>query len=152
MPAPEPSRPSDATRSAAVSAQPAVPGVANPGVRWRLTPKGMVRDLAATEIDRVMASVGHLWMLSIVVVGPFAVLVPFLIWLFMRRRSQFVADHMREVMNAQLTVVLLLCIVCVGWVLLVPWTVIWLISAVRGAVAAGGGEIFRYPVVLRIIP
>jgi uncharacterized Tic20 family protein len=53
--------------------------------------------------------------------------------------------------NAQLTMLILLLVICVGWLVLVPWMVVWLVSLVRGAVAAAGSEVFRYPVVLRVL-
>jgi uncharacterized Tic20 family protein len=122
--------------------------------RWRLLPNGRVRDTHARDVDRVVAAAMHLWPLAFAILGPLAPLAPFLplvLWLGFRGRSPFVDDHGREVVNAQLTMLILLLVICVGWLVLVPWMVVWLVSLVRGAVAAAGSEVFRYPVVLRVL-
>jgi uncharacterized Tic20 family protein len=120
--------------------------------RWRLGPNGQVRDMLAHDSDRAVACIMHLWILSGAILGPLAVLVPFGLWIALRHRSPLIDDHGREVMNAQLTMLILVAVVCIGWVLLVPWLLIWLVALVRGSVAGAGGEIFRYPVLIRLIP
>jgi uncharacterized Tic20 family protein len=117
--------------------------------RWRLTPSGCVVDTEAGDLDKVAAAAMHLWPLYTAVIGPLSIGVPFVLWLAFRRRSPLVRDHGLEVLSAQATMVILLVFVCVGWVALIPWLPVWIVSLVRGAVAAGGGELFRYPAVLR---
>ena len=129
-----------------------IPSVPTAAERWRLTPTGRLRDTRATDSDRVVAASMHLWPLAIAVVGPFAPLVPLILWLGFRRKSPFIDDHGREVMNTQITMLLLVCVPCVGWVLLVPWCVMWVIAVVAGSVAAAGSELYRYPMLLRAIP
>jgi uncharacterized Tic20 family protein len=129
-----------------------VPAAALSPERWRLGPNGQVRDMLARDADRAVACIMHLWILSGAILGPVAVLLPLGLWIALRRRSPLIDDHGREVMNAQITMLVLVVVVCVGWVLLVPWLLIWLVSLVRGSVAGAGGEIFRYPVLIRLIP
>ena len=119
--------------------------------RWRMTPGGRVRDTAATDVDRVIAALMHLWPILAPLIGPFSPLVPLVLWLSFRQRSPLLADHGREVLNAILTLLLLVLVPCIGWVALVVWFPVWLVSLVRGAVAGGGGELFRYPMILRPI-
>ena len=119
--------------------------------RWRMTPSGRVRDTAATDVDRVIAALMHLWPILAPLIGPFSPLVPLVLWLGFRHRSPLLDDHGREVLNAILTLLLLVLVPCVGWVALVVWFPLWLVSLVRGAVAGGGGELFRYPMILRAI-
>jgi len=120
--------------------------------RWRLTPEGRVRDAEAGEVDRVIAASMHLWPILTAVLGPFAPLVPLLLWIAFRSRSPLVDDHGREVLNAIITILLLVCVPCLGWLLLVAWIPLFLVSLVRGSVAGGSGELFRYPMTLRAIP
>lgn len=131
----------------------AVPGraLAPESERYRLRASGRVADLEADDVDRVVASAMHLWPLAIAPLLPFALLVPFGLWLAFRGRSAFIDDHGREAMNAQLTLLLLVLVPCLGWLLLVPWILVWFVSLVRGAVAGAAGEFFRYPAVLRPI-
>lgn len=119
--------------------------------RWRMTPGGRVRDTAATDVDRVIAALMHLWPILAPLIGPFSPLVPLVLWLGFRHRSPLLDDHGREVLNAILTLLLLVLVPCVGWAALVVWFPVWLVSLVRGAVAGGGGELFRYPMILRPI-
>lgn len=120
--------------------------------RWRLTPEGRVRDSEATEVDRVVTASMHLWPILAAVLGPFAPIVPLLLWLAFRSRSPLIDDHGREVANAILTLIVLLCVPCIGWAALLVWVPVQLVSLVRGAVAGGSGELFRYPAILRAIP
>lgn len=119
--------------------------------RWRLTPAGRVRDSGSTEIDRVVAACMHLWPITTALLGPFSPLVPLVLWGAFRRRSPLIDDHGREVINLILTLLLLLAVPCLGWILLIVWLPIQLVSLVRGAVSAGSGELFRYPMTLRPI-
>ncbi len=119
--------------------------------RWRLASNGRVRDAESSDADRTLAACMHLWPLATAVIGPFSVLLPLVLWLAFRRGSPFVDDHGREVLNAQLTLLLLLCVPCIGWLVLIPWTLVWLVALVAGAVAAAGSELFRYPILLRAL-
>lgn len=114
-------------------------------------PNGRVRDAEARDADRALAATMHLWPLATAIVGPFSPLLPLVVWLAFRRSSPFVDDHGREVLNSQLTLLVLVCVPCLGWIALVPWSIIWLVSLVAGAIAAAGGELFRAPMVLRAL-
>jgi uncharacterized Tic20 family protein len=122
-----------------------------PHERWRLTPTGRVRDADARDADRALAACMHLWPLATAVIGPFSVLLPVVVWLAFRRTSPLIEDHGREVLNAQLTLLMLICVPCIGWAALIPWMLVWLVALVAGAVAAAGSELFRYPVLLRAL-
>jgi uncharacterized Tic20 family protein len=120
--------------------------------RWRLTPDGRVRDAEAGEVDRLVAASMHMWPILAAVLGPAAPLIPLVLWLAFRSRSPLIDDHGREVVNAILTLLILLCVPCLGWVVLLAWVPVQLVSLVRGAVAGGSGELFRYPAILRAVP
>jgi len=119
--------------------------------RWRLTPNGRVRDAEATDGDRALAAAMHLWPLASAVIGPFSIVLPLVVWLAFRRSSPLVDDHGREVLNAQITLLVLVCVPCMGWLALVPWAIVWLVALVAGAIAAAGGELYRYPMLLRAV-
>ena len=119
--------------------------------RWQRTESGRVRDLRATELQRAVSTAMHLWPLAIALIGPFAPLLPFVLWLCFRGTGPLVEDHGREVMNSQCTMIALVLVPCAGWLALFAWLPVWLVALVRGAVAAGGGELFRYPALLRPI-
>ena len=95
----------------------------------------------------------HLWPLFGIVSGgfflPLIIAIP-IIWAFRKPVSPLVDDQGREIMNSILTL-LLLVISIIGWVMLLVWIPIWLVNCVRGAIASGHREYFRYPMVLRFI-
>lgn len=117
--------------------------------RWRLTPSGRVVDTEAGDLEKVAAAAMHLWPLYTALLAPLSIAVPVVLWLAFRRRSALVNDHGLEVLCAQATMLILIVVPCIGWVALIPWFPVWIVSLVRGAVAAGGGELFRYPAILR---
>ena len=150
-PDPEPSSPARPTPASSATAAAAHDASRLALERWRLAPNGRVRDAEARDSERVVAAAMHLWPLATAVVGPFSPLLPLVLWLAFRRSSPFVDDHGREVLNAQLTLLVLVCVPCIGWVLLIPWALVWVVALVAGAVAAAGSELFRYPATLRAL-
>lgn len=84
-------------------------------------------------------------------------LVPLIIWLSQRDRSDFVADHAREALNFHLSLLLwtliglALSFVCVGFVILAAVPIVMIVCGVLAAIAAGRGEYYRYPVTFRFV-
>lgn len=140
------------SKSASAEAAPTMSALPRDQIeRWRATTDGKVRDVMATDVDRVVSALMHLWPILFPVLAPFCLLVPLVLWLPFRARSPLIDDHGREVMNVILTLVMLVCVPCIGWLALVIWVPVWLVSLVRAAVSAGSSELFRYPMVLRPI-
>jgi len=81
-------------------------------------------------------------------------IAPLVLWLVRKDHSVFNDDHGREVLNFMISVLMLtiiLAITVIG-ILLIP--VVWIVgivNMVRGAIAAGNGEYFRYPMTWRFI-
>jgi uncharacterized Tic20 family protein len=140
-------QPSDAPRST-----PATPAASAPRSipsRWRLASDGTLRDAAATDAERIAAATAHLWPLAIAILGPIALLLPVAILLAFPRGSGFVADHAREAVNAQCTLLVLLLVPCAGWIALLAWVPVALVASVQGAIAASTRTYHRYPALLR---
>jgi uncharacterized Tic20 family protein len=111
--------------------------------------EGRLVDPRVRDLDRTLAVIMHLWwVLFFVGLGPFACLVPVGIWAILQSNSGFVDDHGREVINTQLTGLILVFSV-VGWIVLPFWAIACLVNSIRGAVAAGSREHFRYGAILR---
>ncbi len=88
------------------------------------------------------------------VIGPFAALAPWVMWMAKKDSSAFIDDQGREVLNMSLTgVVLLLIGGMTGIFVLVwfVWAIIALIGVIRGAAATSNGEYFRYPMTIRFL-
>lgn len=87
----------------------------------------------------------------------FSIFACLVLWLMKRDESHYIDDHGREALNFQLTMALywtitgILCIILVGFALIPVLWLITLVAGIRGCLAAGRGETFRYPVCLRFV-
>jgi uncharacterized Tic20 family protein len=111
---------------------------------------GRLRE-RVTDADKFLVLAMHLWPVGLFVVGPLGLLVPLVLWLVRREQSTFADDHGREVMNSQLSAPLLMLATLPTIVGPVVVFVVYLVNAIRGAVAASQGEYFRYPITIRFI-
>ena len=85
--------------------------------------------------------------------GPMALVIPIVLWA-VRKEEPFEDDHGREVLNFGITFFLAHVITGITLIGVVLWPVLWVIAAVnaiRGAVAAGNAEYFRYPMTVRFL-
>jgi uncharacterized protein len=117
-----------------------------------VTAQGRLREKAVAEGDRFMAIAMHLWPIAFCIVGPFGLGLPLVLWLARRDHSSFLDDHGREVMNVQLSTPLMLLITLPTIVGPLVVAIAFIVNCIRGAVAAGQGEYFRYPATIRFIP
>jgi len=108
--------------------------------------------------DRTMAIFMHLGPLGGIAFPPL-VFVQIVLWLIAKDRSVFADDHGRETVNVLITWLLgSATMFILGWmsfglmfVPLVAWQIIIVINMIRGAIAAGNNEYFRYPMTLRLL-
>jgi len=106
------------------------------------------------DVDRNCAIAMHLSPFSFVWIGPLAMAIPLIIWAARRSRTAFHDDHGREITNFMISFLVmhvLLAITFIGIPLIPVYWVVNAISLVRGAIAAGKGEYFRYPVTIRFL-
>src|SRR5262245_33511770 len=113
------------------------------------TPSGRLRVENLGETDRLFAVAMHLSPLSVFIVGPFAFIAPLILWLVRKDTSAFNDDHGRETLNFSITYMLFGFLLF--WTFIVPAVllVVGVVSLTRGAIAAGRGEYFRYPMTIR---
>ncbi|MCI0364347.1 MAG: DUF4870 domain-containing protein [Phycisphaerales bacterium] len=133
--------------------------VSNNGAGASQGSNGRLRDSGLSDADRHFGVAMHLSPFSFVIVGPLAFLAPLILWLIRKDTSTFNDDHGRELMNVLLTALA----VCGGgfiagfltfglaWLAAAVWLIVNTINLIRGAVAAGNGEYFRYPMTIRFI-
>lgn len=108
-------------------------------------------DPRVTDSDRILAVLMHLWWVGIVFTGfvPFLFL-PVVIWAVRQSSSGFLDDHGREVLNMQLTTVLL-AVSIVGLPFVPVLVIASLVNSIRAAIAASQREHFRYGMIFRPI-
>jgi uncharacterized protein len=111
-----------------------------------------------TESERTWGMLGHLSaLLGLALPCLGCVLGPFAVWLARRDQSAFVAEHAREALNFNITVVIaavgcaLLMMVFVGFILGTALFIVWLVFTLIAAIKASQGETYRYPFSLRLV-
>ena len=123
-----------------------------PGTLWKANGR-----LAAEHLDdssRIAAVCLHLSPALFILLGFLFPIVPLVLWLAMRDRSVFMNDHGREHLNFLISFVLLhvlLTITIIGIALLPVLWIVGVIGIIRGAIAAGQNEYYRYPATIRLL-
>jgi uncharacterized Tic20 family protein len=109
------------------------------------------RPLAQPKPDECnMAMLCHLG-------GIMGFIIPLVIWLVQKDKSKFVDRHGKEVVNFQLTILIvnlcnvLLALCLVGFVTLIATMIFSLVLHIQGSMAASRGEDYRYPLCIRFI-
>ena len=121
-------------------------------------PNRRIKQEGLSDSDRNFAIAIHLSPFAAPIFGPL-IFTPLVLWLIRRKQSQFVDDHGREVLNMQLSSLLFSIILAIGgfltfglgWLALAVWHIVIIISQIRGAIAAGSSEYFRYPMIIRFL-
>ena len=122
-----------------------------------------------TKEETNMAMLAHLLGGLLSILGLFGLPLGFLgsliIWLMKKDESQFVDDQGKEALNFQLTWLIAYIVSCVLWGIIIivtcgigaflpiPLIVICLqvIFGIVGAMKASNGELYRYPITIRMI-
>ena len=88
---------------------------------------------------------------------------PLVIWLIRREQDPFVAEHAREGLNFNITMLILviagfllgILTLGIGLIVIVPAAlviaVLWLVWTIQATTAASRGETYRYPLSIRLI-
>ncbi|HYV39958.1 MAG TPA: DUF4870 domain-containing protein [Gemmataceae bacterium] len=120
-----------------------------------LTPASGPLQIESTPDDRNMAFISHL------VGGFIGFIVPLIIWLIKKDQSKFVDDQGKEALNFQLTILIghvvlvpVMCIPVAGLIAIplhLALRVFSVVFGIIGGMAAQKGEVYRYPIALRMI-
>jgi len=99
---------------------------------------------------RNMAMLCHL----LGIVGFFA---PLVIWLNEKEKHKFVNEHGRAAMNYQISIIIyyiascMLCFIIVGFFMIAALVIMHIIFVIMGAVKAGKGQPWRYPIAIQFL-
>ncbi|MCR8636714.1 MULTISPECIES: DUF4870 domain-containing protein [Paenibacillus] len=105
----------------------------------------------ATSDERTMALLSHI---LCIVVG---FLAPLIIWLIKKDQSQYVDEHAKESLNFQISITIysiiasVLMVVLIGFVLLPAIIVFMYVFCIIATIKANNGEMYRYPLTIRLI-
>lgn len=113
---------------------------------------------APSESERTWGMLAHLSALAGLVFPLLGIVLgPLAVYLARRDNSAFVAAHGKEALNFNITVLLativcmLLMMVFVGFLLGTALFIAWLVLTLVAAIKASEGQLYRYPVSLRLI-
>ncbi|SFL72813.1 hypothetical protein SAMN03159341_10929 [Paenibacillus sp. 1_12] len=104
-----------------------------------------------TEEDKILALLSHILCL---IVG---FLAPLIIWLIKKDQSVYISEHAQESLNFQISVIIysavagILCLVFIGFLLLPLIGIATLILIIIASIKAYRGEMYRYPLTIRLI-
>ncbi|MBK8493365.1 MAG: DUF4870 domain-containing protein [Saprospirales bacterium] len=107
--------------------------------------------------ERMFATFAHLGMIAGFVFPLGNIIVPLVIWLTQRDKSDFVDAHAKEALNWQLTVTILafggiiLSMLIIGIPLLIMLGLACLVFSILAAIKANEGSMYAYPFNFRII-
>jgi uncharacterized protein len=111
-----------------------------------------------TENERTWGMLAHLSALAGLVMPLVGIVLgPLAVWLARRDDSPFVAEHAKEALNFNLSVLLgaiacmLLMLVFVGFLLGSALFILWLVMTLIAAIKASEGQPYRYPFSLRFV-
>lgn len=114
----------------------------------------------STRDERLWAMLCHLSSFLTIFAGA-NVIAPLVIWMVKRDSSPLIADQGKEVLNFQITMMVLyaVAVACFFTVILIPITILlavvlplWhLVLTIVGAIKAYDGQYYRYPLTLRLI-
>lgn len=112
---------------------------------------------ATTGEDRLWGALAHLSAFAMYFTGIGHIVGPMVIWLWKRDTDAFVAGEAKEAMNFNISVTiyaavaLLLCLVVIGFPLLVALHTFQIVCIIVGGLKAADGRPFRYPLNLRLV-
>lgn len=131
---------------------PAPHGSQQPYVRPAQHPSGL------TSESRNWAMATHLTALLGGFAGGLPAFVgPLVIWLMKRDQDGFIAEHAKEALNFNLSVLLyalisfVLSFILIGIPFLIAIGIAWLVLTIMAAIRASNGEGYRYPLTIRFV-
>lgn len=126
-----------------------------------------IEQSSLTQNDRLWAAAAHasalvMALASSWMIGIAGAVAAFVVWMLVRDRSAFAAEHAREALNfnismfiyAAISVAVLVFTIGIGIVLLAPlWLVLglmWLVCSLVATFKAYDGKSYRYPMTMRL--
>jgi len=112
--------------------------------------KGAKKGISSDE--KLFSVISHLSGLLMYVLPVIYILIPLAIWLIKSEENAYIRHHARQSTLFQLFVIIayaisgILCIVLIGFLLLVVVAIFHIVCSILAALAASRGELYSYPV------
>jgi uncharacterized Tic20 family protein len=110
-----------------------------------------------SQDEKTMGMLCHLTGLLGGFIAPANIIAPLIIWLIKKDKSTYIDAQGKEALNFQISATIyaaisgVLVLVLVGLLLLPAVFLFWLIFSIIGTIKSSSGELYRYPLTLRLI-
>jgi uncharacterized Tic20 family protein len=110
-----------------------------------------------TQDERQMGMFLHLSQLANVIFFPIGIVAPILLWQTQKEKMPALDAHGKMVVNWMISstiyavVSLVLCLVLVGFLMLIALAVVGILFPIIGGIKANNGELWQYPLAIRFL-
>ena len=110
-----------------------------------------------TQDERQMGMFLHLSQLANVIFFPIGIVAPILLWQTQKEKIPAVDAHGKMVVNWMISstiyavVSLVLCLVLVGFLMLIALAIVGILFPIIGGIKANNGELWQYPLAIRFL-
>ena len=111
-----------------------------------------------TKDDKLWGMLSHILVFCSIIGVPIGnILAPLMIMLIQKDKSDYVVDNAKESLNFQISYTVyaigavLLCIVLIGFILLIPLIIAWIVFPIIAGIKANEGEKYKYPYIFRLV-
>jgi uncharacterized protein len=116
-----------------------------------------IKSKDVSKEEKNLASIMHLSILAGIFLPFVGLVVPIVIWVLKKNDSPFIDDQGKEAINFIINIFILgilvgvLCIIVVGFILLVPLALYLIIAPIVAAAKCSDGIYYKYPFIFRFI-
>ena len=110
-----------------------------------------------TQDERQMGMFLHLSQLANVIFFPIGIVAPILLWQTQKEKMPALDAHGKMVVNWMISstiyavVSLVLCLLLVGFLMLIALAVVGILFPIIGGIKANNGELWQYPLAIRFL-
>lgn len=114
-------------------------------------------DAGGNKDEMMWATLAHAGTFAGLIVPFGNIIAPLAIYLIKREESAYIAEHAKESLNFQISLMIymiisaILILVFIGIIALAVLSILWIIFAIQASIAAHKGESYRYPMTIRFI-
>ena len=116
-----------------------------------------IKNKDVSTEEKNLAVIMHLSILAGILIPFVGLLVPVVIWALKKNESPYLDDQGKEVINFIInifiagTLVGILCLIIIGFILIVPVALFLIIMPIVAAVKCSDGAYYKYPFIFRFI-
>jgi len=116
-----------------------------------------IKNKDVSTEEKNLAVIMHLSILAGILIPFVGLLIPVVIWALKKNESPYVDDQGKEVINFIINIFIagiiigILCLIIIGFILIVPLALFLIIMPIVAAVKCGDGTYYKYPLIFKFI-